>query len=228
MTHTDVARPSAAWQRSTPGETRWTVTTVVVVTLGLQLLLPRELVLWPGWLLPALSGLLVLVLMAMNPGRLDRRNSAERLVSLALVAAISVVNGASAVELVTGIVTGAIRSSPVSVLTSAAIVYWTNIVVFSLWYWEFDRGGPALRANGDSQYADFMFPQMDEPRLAPPEWEPRYFDYLYLSFTNATAFSPTDVMPLKVWAKLTMMAQAAISLVIALLVVAWSVNALKG
>jgi uncharacterized membrane protein len=211
----------------TPGEHRWPAVALVLATIALQLLLPAELVLRPGWLLPAVSALLVVALMLVNPGRVDRRTPLDRGIALSVVAVVSVANGASAVQLVEGIISGSLAHRPGSVLVSAAIVYWTNIVAFSLWYWEFDRGGPGERATGGSEYPDFLFPQMTSPEFATKNWKPTYPDYLYLSFTNSTAFSPTDVMPLRPWAKLTMLLQSAISLVLALLVVAWSVNALN-
>jgi uncharacterized membrane protein len=111
-------------------------------------------------------------------------------------------------------------------LTGAAI-WATNVIVFGLWYWEFDRGGAIERAAGDRQYPDLLFPQMTSPDLAPPDWEPGFVDYLYVSFTNATAFSPTDVLPMTRWAKLTMMTQSAISVVTLALVIARAVNILR-
>ncbi|MGX1763469.1 hypothetical protein ACWIG5_42350, partial [Streptomyces lydicus] len=101
-----------------------------------------------------------------------------------------------------------------------------DVVVFGLGYWEFDRGGPGARANARKPLPDFLFVQMQNPELADPEWEPQFMDYLYLSFTNATAFSPTDVMPMTRWAKAMMMAQSGISLVLAALVIARAVNVL--
>jgi uncharacterized membrane protein len=216
-----------AWRRSTQGETRWPAMAVVVVTMALQLALPGEVVLRPWWLLPSLSAVLVLALLLMNPGRMDHLSRIERMISLLLVAAVSVVNAGSAAQLVDGIITGTLNNRAGAVLISGGIVYWTNIVVFSLWYWEFDRGGPAHRALGHADYPDLQFPQMAEPDLAHEDWEPSYLDYLYFSFTNAAAFSPTDVMPLRIWAKMTMMLQAALSLVLALLVVAWAINGLR-
>src|SRR5919108_506861 len=94
-------------------------------------------------------------------------------------------------------------------MVNGGSIYLTNIIAFALWYWELDRGGPAARTHGIKYYPDFLFPQMSSPDLAPPDWEPTFVDYLYLSFTNATAFSPTDVMPLRRWAKLTMLLQSA-------------------
>ena len=216
-----------AWRDTTRGEHRWPAVAVVVGTVALQLLLPDELVVRPWWSLPAVTALLVVALMLVNPGRVSKRTPVDRAIALGVMAVVSIANGASAVQLVSGIVDGAIVNRPGSVLLSGAIVYWTNIVAFSLWYWEFDRGGPGRRASGGARYPDLMFPQMASPELAPKDWEPTYPDYLYLSFTNATAFSPTDVMPLRRWAKLTMMLQSAISLMIALLVVAWAVSALN-
>jgi hypothetical protein len=96
-----------------------------------------------------------------------------------------------------------------------------------VWYWEFDRGGPVARANAVRMYPDFQFVQMASPQLAPPDWEPAFGDYLYLSFTNATAFSPTDTMPLSLWAKMGMTAQATVSIVTVALIVARAVNILR-
>jgi uncharacterized membrane protein len=198
--------PTPAWRTPSRGEHRTPAVAVVVATVALQLLLPDELVIRPSWLLPSVTGLLVLALLVINPGRISRHAPVERAVALCLVAVVSAANGASAVQLVDGIITGSIANRPGSVLASAAIVYWSNIVSFSLWYWEFDGGGPGERAAGAVEYPDFLFPQMSDQK---------------------TAFSPTDVMPLRPWAKLTMMLQAAISLLIALLVVAWAIGALN-
>ncbi|MBB2933443.1 putative membrane protein [Amycolatopsis bartoniae] len=215
------------WRAPTKGEHRWRAVAVVVATVALQLLLPNELVIRPWWLLPAVTGLLVIALLIVNPGRVSKRSPLDRTIALCIVAVVSVANAASAVQLVDGIIGGSIADRPGSVLASAGIVYWSNIVAFSLWYWEFDRGGPGRRATGDSRFPDFLFPQMTSPEFTSRNWRPTYPDYLYLSFTNSTAFSPTDVMPLRPWAKMTMMLQSAISLVIALLVIAWAVGSLK-
>ena len=107
------------------------------------------------------------------------------------------------------------------------VIWLTNVIVFGMWYWEFDRGGPAARAQATHYYPDFMFVQMTSPDMAPPDWEPRFGDYLYLSFTNATAFSPTDVMPLSRWAKGAMALQAGVSIVTVALVIARAVNILR-
>jgi len=109
---------------------------------------------------------------------------------------------------------------------SGAAIWGTNVIAFALWYWEFDRGGPVARLEGTAKYPDLQWPQMIDPELSRPGWGPQFIDYLYFSFTNATAFSPTDVMPLARWAKLTMMVQSAVSLVLGILVIARAVNIL--
>lgn len=200
---------------------------VVVATLVLQVALPKDMALHPWWLLPAVSVLLVVALLLVNPGRMSQFSAVERVISLLLVATVTGVNAFSAVTLVYGIATGSIGDRAGAVLVTGGIVYWTNVVAFSLWYWEFDRGGPGRRAAGRAEFPDLQFPQMADPGLAHQDWEPSYLDYLYFSFTNAAAFSPTDVMPLRIWAKLTMMLQAVISLILAVMVVSWAINNLK-
>ena len=106
-------------------------------------------------------------------------------------------------------------------------MYVTNIIVFALWYWEWDRGGPVARAQGLRPYPDFLYPQMTQPDLAPSEWQPNFLDYLYVSFTNVTAFSPTDTMPMSRWAKMLMLLQSAVALLTIAFVIARAVNILK-
>jgi hypothetical protein len=111
-------------------------------------------------------------------------------------------------------------------LAAAAIVWVSNNIAFALLYWELDSGGAAERAHGLRAHPDLAFPQQLNPDIAPANWRPRFIDYLYLGFTNATAFSPTDAMPLAPWAKIAMTVQAAISLVVLGLVVARAANIL--
>ncbi|MGW3997196.1 DUF1345 domain-containing protein [Amycolatopsis sp. NPDC004772] len=200
---------------------------VVVATLVLQVALPDDMALHPWWLLPGVSVLLVVALLLVNPGRMSQFSAVERTISLLIVGLVTAVNAWSAVSLVYGIATGSAGDRAGAVLVTGGIVYWTNVVAFSLWYWEFDRGGPGRRAAGQAEHPDLQFPQMADPGLAHQDWEPSYLDYLYFSFTNAAAFSPTDVMPLRIWAKMTMMLQAVVSLVLAVMVVAWAINNLK-
>jgi uncharacterized membrane protein len=228
--HRGEGRPKVtpAWKRPTDGEARWQATLAVVVVIALQFPLPDRLVLVrPVWLLPALEGLLLLVLVMANPRRINRQSRAIRLVSLILVATLSLANAWSVGRLVTGLVQGTEGNTAGPLLVTGGVIWLTNVIIFALWYWEFDRGGPVARADATRSYPDFQFVQMVNPELAPPGWEPAFGDYLYLSFTNAAAFSPTDVMPLTRWAKMAMTVQSAISIVTVALVVARAVNILK-
>ena len=215
-----------AWRRRTPGEPRWPVTMSVVAAIVLQFVLPHQLALLPRYLLPGLETALLIGLIAANPVRIERRSQAVRVASIALILLITAANAVSAVLLIVDILDGK-ASRAVPLLASAAAIWVTNVIAFALWYWEFDRGGPVHRAHGTFQFTDLMFPQMVSPELSAPEWEPQFVDYLYLSFTNATAFSPTDVMPLSRWAKLTMLVQSAVSLALGVLVIARAVNILR-
>jgi uncharacterized membrane protein len=226
----DVGGPGfmPAWKRPTEGENRWQVAVAVAIAVALQFPLPGRLVLLhPVWLLPALEGLLLLALVMANPRRINRESRALRMLGLTLAALLSLANAGSVARLVIGLVNGTQGNTPGPLLITGATIWLTNIIVFALWYWEFDRGGPVARANADRMYPDFMFAQMASPELAPPDWEPAFADYLYLSFTNAAAFSPTDVLPLSRWAKMGMTAQASVSIVTVALVVARAVNILK-
>jgi uncharacterized membrane protein len=225
--HSAISVP--AWRRPTEGEARWQVALAVAVAVALQYPLPGRLALvHPFWLLPTLQGLLLILLLMANPHRINTESRAIRLLSLTLAALISLTNAWSVARLVIELVQGGtVGENPGPLLITGGTIWLINVIVFALWYWEFDRGGPVARANADRMYPDFQFVQMTSPGLAPPDWEPAFADYLYLSFTNATAFSPTDTLPLSRWAKLGMTIQAAISIVTVALVVARAVNILK-
>jgi hypothetical protein len=217
-----------AWKRPTEGEARWQATLAIVVAIALQFPLPGRLVLLhPAWLLPALESLLLVVLVMANPRRINRQSQAIRVVSLSLIAILSLTNAWSVARLVSGLVQGTEGENAGPLLVTGGVIWLTNVIIFGLWYWEFDRGGPVARALATRIYPDFQFVQMTSPHLAPPGWEPAFGDYLYLSFTNAAAFSPTDVMPLSRWAKMGMTVQSAVSIVTVALVVARAVNILK-
>lgn len=217
-----------AWRRPTQGEARWEVTVAIAIAVALQLPVPGRLVLVrPVWVLPALEGLLLIGLVTANPRRINRESMAIRLGSLTLAVILSLANAWSAGSLVVGLVRGTQGNTAGPLLVTGGVIWLTNVIIFGLWYWEFDRGGPAARANADRMYPDFQFAQMTSPGLAPPHWEPTFGDYLYLSFTNAAAFSPTDVLPLSRWAKMAMALQAVVSIVTVALVVARAVNILR-
>ena len=203
-----------AWRRRTRGERRWQVAACTAVAIGLQVAVPGRLaVLRPVWILPALQGILLLTLLVANPHRIDRESRVLRILGLTLAALISFANAWSLVSLAAGLVRGTEGQNAGPLLVTGGAIWLTNIIVFGLWYWEFDRGGPVARALGTRPYPDFQFVQMTSPQLAPPDWEPAFADYLYLAFTNAAAFSPTDVRPLSRWAKLAMTLQSVISIV---------------
>lgn len=216
-----------AWRRSTSGESRWLVVAAVVAAVGLQLVLPNRFT--PGHrAVPVMELLLVIGLSLAHPMKTSHKHTARwmRPASIGLVGLITATNAWSAVRLVQGIIQGQ-QEDAVILLSSGAAIWGTNIILFALWYWEFDRGGPLKRALGHAEHPDFCFPQMQNPELAPAHWEPHFPDYLYVSFTNACAFSPTDTMPMSRWAKMAMLGQSAISLITIALVIARAVGLFK-
>ena len=221
--------PLPGWRRRTKGELRWPVTVTLCGAGALQTLVPGKLQLVsPSWALPAAMGALLVVLIGANPRRIDRQSRFLRTLGLVLGGLLTLANGWSVGLLAVGITDGKVGKTAGQLLITGAVIWLTNISVFALWYWEFDRGGPAARAlNAGNKYPDFQFPQMTSPPgMVPPEWEPLFIDYLYLAFTNATAFSPTDVMPMSRWAKGAMTLQSAISIITLVLVVSRAVNIL--
>ena len=215
-----------AWQRITSGESRWPVVAAILVALVLQVTLPDQLSMVSRWLLPGLELAVLAGLLLAFPARFDREYRGRRLGGLVLAFLLSVANATSAVLLVRGLVEGRLGQSAGTLFASGVAIWLTNIIAFAVWYWELDRGGPAARAMARRPLPDFLFAQMQSPELAHPDWEPGFVDYLYLSLTNATAFSPTDVLPLTAWAKLIMAAQSLVSLLTVALVVARAVNVL--
>jgi Protein of unknown function (DUF1345) len=221
--------PLPAWRRETEGEQRWPVAVTTAVAIALQVAVPDKLVLVrPSWILPVAQAALLIVLVTANPRRINRESRAMRSLSLGLGALLTLANVWSVARLAIGITRGDMGRSPSQLLVTGAVIWLTNVVVFGLWYWEFDRGGPVARAlNAGNRYPDFQFPQMVSPQaMVPPDWEPAFLDYLYLAFTNAAAFSPTDVMPMSRWAKVAMTVQSLISIVTVALVVSRAVNIL--
>ncbi len=218
--------PEPAWLRPTDPERRWPVTLAVVVMVALQATLPDRLTLGPRWLLPALEIAMAMVLIAADPMRVKRDTPALRMVALALIALASLGNAWSVAMLVRDILTGHDTGSAATLVAVGGAIYLLNVLSFAVWFWELDRGGPAERARGTDPYPDFLFPPMTSPHLAPKDWEPYFLDYLYLAFTNATAFSPTDTLPLSRWAKAAMALESAIALLIAVLLIAKAVNSL--
>ena len=209
------------------GEPRWPMATAVLVSVALQLSLPDRHVLSPTVLFPTVEALLLALLVIGDPGRIDRRSPTLRRLTVALVIVMTVDNLAGVLELVRGILDGSDRDNGPVLLATGGALWVTNVIAFSLWYWLLDRGGPAARAAGAGSRPSFVFSEMQSGEVVASDWEPHYADYFYLAFTNATAFSPTDCLPVTRWAKMLMLVQSAISLVIAVMIIARAVGALN-
>jgi len=213
------------WHRTNKGEHRAPVVIVVMLVIFLQNALPNELAVGLQHPICITEGMLALILLALSPKRINKHHLPTRILGLSLTTIMTISNTASAALLIRFLIFGQ-SQDPKHLLLSGASIWLTNIAIFSMWFWDLDRGGPGARAEAINQYPDFIFPQMSDPDYAPEHWHPNFFDYLYISFTNASAFSPTDVLPLTRWAKMLMMVQSLTSLLIVGLVVARAVNIL--
>jgi len=204
----------------------WEPQLVVACAIALQLTLSEEVTIGPSWLFPALEGALLLLLVIVSPHPNVRHSPRRRRVAIAMIGLVSAANIASLVLLCHRLLHGG-KVNGHALILSGIVLWCTNVLLFALWYWEVDRGGPAARACDTEDLPDFLFVQMDKTEFAPKDWRPSLVDYLYLSFTNATAFSPTDTMPLTPIAKWLMSGQAVASLVTVALVVSRAVNILS-
>ncbi len=213
----------------------WDAQAAIAVVLVLYALLPERLSLGPRWAVPALCGVLLAALAYATPWRADTPPAASatrRRLAIAVVAAVSAVNLAALVELV-GDLISANGLTGRTLLGAAATLWLAQVLVFAVLYWEVDRGGPVVRSDATAvagHLPDFFFPQMDPDVYgvqSPRGWMPGFVDYLYLSCTNATAFSPTDTMPFTPTAKLLMLTQSVGSFVTVALVAARAVNILQ-
>jgi uncharacterized membrane protein len=209
-------------------EPRWPMATAVLAATILYVGTPHRGRVPGWWIFPIVQLVLLGLLIAQDPGRIDRRSVTLRRLMVALLVVMTAGTVLGVVVLAYDILVTVKGVTATVLLGRGAAIWVANVIIFSLWYWEFDRGGPAERAAGSPVAASFAFPENATPELAPAGWRPAYPDYLYLAFTNATAFSPTDTLPLRRWAKLTMMVQSALSLVIAILVIARAINVLPG
>jgi uncharacterized membrane protein len=210
-------------------ESIWPAQITVLAAIVLQLTLPKRLTVGPAWLLPTLEAALVIGLLAATPRQLEQEHILRRRMAVGLVALVSAANVFSLVELTHFLLHHEIPGGPNGAreLIIAGMAIWlTNFLIFGLWYWEVDRGGPGKRAVGHDNPPDFLFPQMSDDKIEPRDWRPKFIDYLYVSLTNATAFSPTDTMPLTSMAKSIMGLQSIVSLVTIGLIVSRAVNIL--
>jgi hypothetical protein len=225
------------------GESPWLPALAIVGAAALYATLPSRFVAGGSsglfslarWAVPALTVLLLVALLASAPhGRLvqslglrvQRVHLGRRIAVFVVLGIVSAANAAAIVLLVHLLVNGA-RAQASQLLRAGVHMWCMNVLVFGLWFWELDHGGPAARRTAGPAGRDFLFPQQTMPELSEPGWRPLFLDYLYVSFTNATAFSPTDAMPLSRWAKMLMLVESAASLVLAVMVAARAVNILK-
>lgn len=207
------------------GEARWPMAGAVLAAILLTILLPDTVRLGPQWLLPVIEGALLVAVIAADPDKINRRSRGLRALSIVLVSVLVLGALWATVQLIGDLIHGGPETNSASDLLEAGTIVWvSNNIAFALLYWELDGGGAAARAHHPATHADFAFPQQLNPRIASPDWRPRFIDYLYLGFTNATAFSPTDTMPLAPWAKIAMTIQSLVSLGILGLVIARAVN----
>ena len=207
------------------GESRWPMAGAVLAAMVLTILLPDAVRLGPPWLLPFIEGVLLVAVIAGDPGKINRRTRWLRVLSIVLVSVLVLGALWATLQLIDDLIHGgAVTNSASELLEAGTIVWVSNNIAFALLYWELDGGGAAARAYHLPTHYGFAFPQQLNPGIASPGWRPRFIDYLYLGFTNATAFSPTDAMPLAPWAKIAMAVQAFVSLAILGLVIARAVN----
>jgi hypothetical protein len=209
------------------GEPRWAMAAAVVTAEVLHATLPASIraVGWV-WVYPTVVLGLLLVLVIGDPGRIDKRDVWLRVVTGALIGFITVVNAFSAIHLVQLIISNAKIGSADRLLGSGAAIWSINVIAFGLWYWDLDQGGAAERAIGTTKLPAFLFPELTNPEVVKPGWYPTMIDYLHMSFGTSTAFSPTDVSAVKHWSKVMMTSQSAVSLLLAVLIIARAINLL--
>ena len=205
-------------------EARWPASLALLGAIALYLFLPQNLTLGPRWVVPALELGLLIPLTLGSPYRHGEEPKIARVASIVLTALVSAANFVTLALLLRYMLQGG-KATGVQLAFSAIMIWVTNVVAFGLWYWEFDAGGPAERMTDYPRGTDFLFPQLTAHELG-KGWVPSFFDYFYVSFTNSTAFSPTDTMPLSVWAKVLMTLQAGAALTTVVLVAARAVNIL--
>ena len=216
-----------AWGVPAGPQSYWPPRLAILAAIVLYLLLPDRLIPGPRYVVPGIEAGVLLVLSTTTPHRSGgEQGSRKRWLAMGLVAIISAGNLINLGLLLHELLHGRVNNGRELIFSSVAI-WLTNVIVFGLWYWELDRGGPGARHDPDHRRPDFLFPQMTTPGAAPPDWAPSFVDYVYVSFTNATAFSPTDSMPLTPAAKALMTAQSAASLLTVALVAARAVNILS-
>ncbi len=207
-------------------EPLWPAQLTILAAIGLQVALPERLTAGPTWLIPALEGAMLIGFTLTFHGHIEIEHPVRRRLALGLTAFVSAANIYSLAALTHELLHRHINQGRQLVI-SGMLIWLTNFLIFGLWYWEADRGGPGKRAMGRDTEPDFLFPQMQDDSIEPRHWRPQFLDYMYVSLTNATAFSPTDTMPLSQTAKAIMGVQSLVSLVTIGLIVSRAVNILQ-
>jgi uncharacterized membrane protein len=220
------SKAEAAWGGAALSEPRWPASLAVLVAAALNLVLPGKFTMGPSWLVPVLVIAILVPLSIAAPQRVPKEVRWQQVLAVLLIAVVNLANVVSLALLIQQLVVNAKAVTGLELLVSSAAIWVTNVIVFGLWYWELDRGGPDNRLRPDHAHPDFLFPQMIAPGCTEAHWSPRFLDYLYVAYTNATAFSPTDTMPLTQWAKSLFLVQSATSLVTVLIVASRAVNIL--
>lgn len=225
VTTSDPLDEELSHRRTAAGENRIPPAVAVVVAAVVYALLPQSLLLGPRFAIPIIELALLAALIATNPRRMVRQSRWSRIAATALAGLVIVANLTALGMLIARLV--ASSTSGGSLLLGAMQVWITNVIGFALLYWELDRGGPSRTgAQPTSVVPDFLFPQMTDNRYATPDWMPRFGDYLYVSLTNQTAFSPTDTAPLTRRVKALMGIQGTSALITTGVIVARAVNLL--
>ncbi len=220
------SKEASAFGVAAKSEPRWPAALAILVAAGLNLALPARYSLGPTWLIPALVVAILIPVMIVAPVRLPYEARWTQIAAFVNIGLVNVANVVSLALLIDTLVTNGKSVTGPELLISAVAIWLTNVIVFALWYWELDRGGPDDRLRAEHDPPDFLFPQMSVPGCAPVTWAPTFLDYLYVSWTNATAFSPTDTMPLTPFAKTLMLVQSAASLLTLAIVASRAVNIL--
>lgn len=210
-------------------EPRWPAAIAIFAAIVFSALLPDKLTFGPPYSLPVFEAILLAILMVVAPQRRPEEPAWHRSLAIAMIAVINAANVLSLAFLVNLLFNHAYANGT-RLMLSGVLIWVTNILVFALWFWELDAGGPHRRlvdrAHG-RRASDFLFPQLTTGDPDDAGWRPNFVDYLFVSFTTATAFSPTDTMPMSRGAKTLMMAEALVSLATIGLVAARAVNIIK-
>ena len=210
------------------GEYWWPIASAIVAVVGLHVVLPARYRVQPVWVFPVVMLAPLAVLIAGDPGRIDRQKTWLRVLMGIVIALLTVVNLLAALRLVVDILTNnkLYANNPTGELAAGGVIWATNVIAFGLWYWDLDRGGAAARAHHPDRNPAFVFPEMQLTDYVPVSWVPQFIDYLFLSFWTSTAFSPADTTAIRRWAKALMLFEAAASLGLGAIVISRAINIL--